>query len=65
MPPAYYAQLAAARGRLIATGRDLLGVSSSSGHDQAAADADAAADIPGLDFDVRVNAKLGGSMYYV
>lgn len=64
VPPAYYAQLAAARGRLIATGRELLDVSTgATGAGSSGAEADEIA--PGLGFDVRVNARLGGSMYYV
>ncbi|KAF8058950.1 AGO1 [Scenedesmus sp. PABB004] len=80
VPPAYYAQLAAERGRLIATGRDRL-----SGEDAAAAaaaagaaavEAAAAGDDGGaaatnglepggegeLELELRVHARLGGSM---
>lgn len=60
VPPAYYAQLAASRGRLIASGRELLA-------SEAAPD-DLAGSLTsevGMDFDLRVNAKLGGSMYYI
>lgn len=77
VPPAYYAQLAADRGHVLAQGRSLLG-------DEAAAAAGAGAAAEGAaaagaaaegdevaavgvspEFDVRVNVRLGGSMYYV
>jgi hypothetical protein len=61
VPPAYYAQLAAARGQLIASSKGSMGDSAAGEAD--GADADEAAGL--LDFDVRVNARLGGSMYYV
>uniref|UniRef100_A0A383VYD8 Piwi domain-containing protein n=1 Tax=Tetradesmus obliquus TaxID=3088 RepID=A0A383VYD8_TETOB len=64
VPPAYYAQLAAARGRLIASCKDSVGGGAAAG-EAGGADADAGADAGLLDFDVRVNARLGGSMYYV
>jgi hypothetical protein len=65
VPPAYYAQLAAARGRLLASSKDSMGNGGSPAAGEAdGADAvDEAAEL--LDFDVRVNARLGGSMYYV
>ena len=87
VPPAYYAQLAAERGQLLAQGKSLLG--EQEGEPAAAADGDAgegagnaaaaaaetaaageepaaaAAAGVGSQYDVRVNVRLGGSMYYV
>jgi hypothetical protein len=68
VPPAYYAQLAAARGQLIASSKDAVGggaAAAAAAAGEAGGGPDAEADAALLDFDVRVNAKLGGSMYYV
>jgi hypothetical protein len=76
VPPAYYAQLAAERGHVLAQGRSLLGdeaaAAAATAGDGAAEGAAAVAEgdevaAAGVspEFDVRVNVRLGGSMYYV
>jgi len=79
VPPACYAQLAADRGQILAQGRELLaeegaaaaatlGSTCSSAEGAAAAavgDEESAGGAATPGFDVRVNVRLGGSMYYV
>jgi hypothetical protein len=65
VPPAFYAQLAAERGQLLAQGKSLMGDEAAEAAAAAAADGDEAAAGVAPEFDVRVNVRLGGSMYFV
>jgi hypothetical protein len=64
VPPAFYAQLAAERGQLLAQGKSLMGDEAAAAA-AAAAEGDEAAAGVAPEFDVRVNVRLGGSMYFV